>query len=77
MTDTATRWSELLQCKATLISLSLSLSLSDGHLCTGAVALGAALAARNPVACCTFVSPACAEALSTGVLQVEPTNLMG
>ena len=57
--------------------LTVSLSLSHGHLCTGAVALGAALAARNPVACCTFVSPACAEALSTGVLQVEPTNLMG
>ena len=75
MTDTATRWSELLQCKATLTSLSLS--LSHGHLCTGAVALGAALAARNPVACCTFVSPACAEALSTGVLQVEPTSLLG
>ena len=76
MTDTATRWSELLQCKATPTS-SLSLSLSHGHLCTGAVALGAALAARNPVACCTFVSPACTEALSTGVLQVEPTSLLG
>ena len=57
--------------------LSLSLPLSHGHLCTGAVALGAALAARNPVACCTFVSPACAEALSAGVLQVEPTSLLG
>jgi len=33
------------------------------------VALGAALAARQPVACCTLVAPACAEALCTGVLS--------
>jgi hypothetical protein len=45
----------------------------------GSVALGAALAARQPVAMCTLVAPACAEALCTGVLsrRIDWTTLSG
>jgi hypothetical protein len=46
---------------------------------TGSVALGAALAARQPVACCTLVAPACAEALCTGILsrRIDWSTLSG